>query len=263
MAIDVNHPSIPVSRQCQLLGLSRSSVYYRPRGDSALNEQLMRLIDQQYLARLIYGAQRMTVHLRQLGYTVNVKRVRRLMRLMGLEVVYPKPRLSQRNPQHKVYGYLLRDLLIDRCDQVWASDITYIPLHRGWAYLVAIMDWFSRFVLSWELSVTADASFCVSALERTLMLGTPEIFNSDQGSQSHLDGIHRCAGGRGCADQHGWARPSLRQHLRRAAVAKRQVRGGVPARLPDANGGGVWAGALLQVLQLRASPSGIGLADAC
>ena len=183
MAIDLNHPSIPIVRQCELLGLGRSSAYYRRRYDSDMNEQLMRLIDAQYLQTPFYGVRRMTVQLGRLGHEVNVKRVRRLMRLMGLEAVYQKPRLTQRNPEHKVYPYLLRDVSIERPDQVWCTDITYIPMHRGWVYLVAIMDWFSRYVLAWEVSVTLDSSFCISALERALALGTPEIFNSDQGSQ--------------------------------------------------------------------------------
>jgi len=183
MAVDLNHPSIPITRQCELLGLGRSSAYYRRCRDSAMNEQFMRLIDKQYLQTPFYGVRRMTACLQRLDHEVNAKRIRRLMRLMGLEAVYQKPRLSQRNPNHKVYPYLLRDVKVERPDQVWCTDITYIPMHRGWVYLVAILDWFSRYVLAWEVSVTLDSSFCVSALERALALGTPEIFNSDQGSQ--------------------------------------------------------------------------------
>jgi putative transposase len=183
MAIDLNHPSIPIASQCELLGLHRSSAYYRRRRDSELNEQLMRQIDEQYLQTPFYGVRRMTAQLVRRGHEVNVKRVRRLMRLMGLEAVYQKPRLTQRNPEHKVYPYLLRDATVERPDQVWCTDITYIPMHRGWVYLVAILDWFSRYVLAWEVSVTLDSSFCISTLQRALALGTPEIFNSDQGSQ--------------------------------------------------------------------------------
>jgi putative transposase len=183
MALDVNHPSISIARQCDLLGLGRSSAYYRRRGEQALNEHLMRLIDRQYLQTPFYGVRRMTAQLNRLGHEVNAKRVRRLMRLMGLEAVYQKPRLSQRNPDHKVYPYLLRGVTVDRRNQVWCTDITYIPMHRGWVYLVAIMDLFSRYVLAWEVSVTLDNSFCISTLERALALATPEIFNSDQGSQ--------------------------------------------------------------------------------
>jgi len=193
MMVEPNHPEIPVARQCELIGLSRSTLYYRPRGDDALNERLMRMIDRQYLDRPSTGVEMMTAWLnRQLaeqGVTVNIKRVRRLMRLMGLEAVYPKPRdrgLSLQNKANAVYPYLLKDVTIDRPDQVWCTDITYVPMRRGWVYLAAIMDWFSRYVLSWEVSVTLDATFCVCALERALGLSSdrrPEIFNSDQGGQ--------------------------------------------------------------------------------
>ncbi len=192
MRIEREHLRIPLSRQCELLGLSRSTMYYGSEADSTFNEQLKRLIDRQYTERPFFGVGLMTDWLHLQGYAVNVKRVRRLMRLMGLEAIYPKPRLSLPNKEHRVYPYLLNGLTIDRQDQVWCTDITYIPMHRGWLYLVAIMDWFSRCVLTWELSTTLDASFCVSALERALSLSTsrgtsggggPEIFNSDQGSQ--------------------------------------------------------------------------------
>jgi len=190
MMIEPSHKQIPLTRQCELLDLPRSTLYY-PRktfGEGAFNERLMRLIDEQYLRTPFYGVGQMRLHLnRELAcerITVNAKRVRRLMRLMGLEAIYPKPRTTIRSQQNKVYPYLLKGLTIDRPDQVWATDITYLPMHRGWAYLVAIMDWFSRYVLGWEVSVTLEASFCVSALERALAGGRPpEIFNSDQGSQ--------------------------------------------------------------------------------
>jgi putative transposase len=188
MLIEPKHPQIPVRRQCELLGLAPSTLYARPRrGESAFNERLMRLIDEQYLRTPFYGAAKMTEWLNRLlakeDVTVNVKRVRRLMRRMGIEAVYPKPRTSVKHPDHAVYPYLLQDLVIARPNQVWCTDITYIRLRRGWIYLVAVMDWFSRYVLSWEASITLDASFCVTALERSLHFGTPEIFNSDQGSQ--------------------------------------------------------------------------------
>lgn len=191
MLMESNHPELTISRQCDLLGLARSDWYYRPRprqlsGDEDYNQQLMRLIDQTYTAHPFFGVGQMTLWLRRLGHEVNVKRVRRLMRLMGLEAIYPKPRprnLSLQNKAHPVYPYLLKDVTVQRPDHVWCADITYLPMRIGWLYLVAIMDWFSRYVLAWELSVTLDAHFCVSALQRALSMGTPQIFNTDQGSQ--------------------------------------------------------------------------------
>jgi putative transposase len=183
MLIDVKHPRLSVLRQCDLLGLSRSSLYYRAQGEDAYNQQLMRLIDLQYTSHPYFGVRRMTAMLRRGGHAVNDKRVRRLMRVMGLETIWPKPRTSLKNQADPVYPYLLKDLVIDRADQVWATDITYIPLKRGWVYVAAVMDWFSRYVLSWEMSITLDSSFCVDAVKRALGLGVPEIFNSDQGSQ--------------------------------------------------------------------------------
>lgn len=183
MAIDVNHPEIVITRQCELLGLSRSSCYYQSQRNDAENEQLMRVIDALYTKHPFYGVGMMTSHLRRLNHAVNPKRVRRLMRLMGLASMAPKPRLSLQNKSNPVYPYLLKGVAIERADQVWATDITYIPMHRGWVYLTAVMDWFSRFVLTWELSVTLDAGFCVDALDRALVDSTPEIFNTDQGSQ--------------------------------------------------------------------------------
>jgi len=183
MALEPNHGAITVARQCALVGLARSSAYYRDQQESEVNEQLMRLIDEQYLQTPFYGSRRMTAQLTRLGQRVNRKRVARLMRLMGLEAMYQKPRLSSRNPDHKVYPYLLRGVRVERADQVWCTDITYIPMHRGWVYLVAVLDWYSRYVVAWEVSVTLDSSFCISALERALAVRRPEIFNSDQGSQ--------------------------------------------------------------------------------
>ena len=185
--IEPMHSLIPVRRQCALLGMSRSTLYYKSVGEDVFNERLMCLIDAQYLRTPFYGVEQMRHYLNRLlaseGVTVNAKRVRRLMRLMGLEAIYPKPRTTQKHPENKVYPYLLKDLTIDRPDHVWCTDITYVPMHRGWVYLVAIMDWFSRYVLAWEVSVTLDAWFCVEALKRALSMGTPEVFNSDQGSQ--------------------------------------------------------------------------------
>lgn len=173
-----------VRRQCELLGVSRSSVYYVPVETDAEELELMRRIDEIHLEFPFYGSRSIARELRGKGYRANRKRVQRLMRLMGLESVAPKPNTSKPNPEHPVYPYLLRGLTISRPNQVWATDITYIPLARGSAYLVAIMDWHSRRVLSWRLSNTLDASFCVEALQEALSrFGRPEIFNSDQGSQ--------------------------------------------------------------------------------
>jgi putative transposase len=183
MLIDHSHPRLSVLRQCDLIGLPRSSLYYRAQGEDAWNQQLMRLIDRQYTATPFFGVRRMTAMLNRSGHAVNEKRVRRLMRVMGLEAIYPKPRTSLKNQANPTYPYLLKGLAIDRPNQVWATDITYIALQRGWVYVTAVMDWFSRYVLAWEMSITLDSSFCVDALKSALGLGTPEIFNSDQGSQ--------------------------------------------------------------------------------
>lgn len=181
--IEPRHPEIPVYRQCELLGLSKAAYYYRAIDVSVLNLALMRLIDEQYTRTPFYGVPKMTEWLRQQGYKVNPKRVRRLMRLMGLEAVYPKPWLSKPTKGNKKYPYLLKGLIVNRPDYVWSADITYIRLVQGFIYLVAIMDWFSRYVLSWEVSTTLDKEFCLKALEKALKLSRPDIFNSDQGGQ--------------------------------------------------------------------------------
>jgi putative transposase len=174
---------ISIRRQCELMELTRSVLYYSSQRDISDDLAVMRQLDEQYTKTPFYGVERMTAALHRMGICIGHNRVRRLLRLMCLEAVYPKPRLSVPDSQHRIYPYLLRGVRIDRPDQVWAADITYIRLWQGFVYLVAIMDWFSRYVLSWELSVTLDAQFCVAALERALMAGRPEIFNSDQGSQ--------------------------------------------------------------------------------
>jgi putative transposase len=181
--IEPDHPHISIARQCDLVGLSRSSYYYMSEGETAENLRFMRLLDEQYTRTPFYGVRRMTVWLRQQGYPVNSKRVARLLHTMGLETIYPKPRLSQPHPEHRVYPYLLRGVPITRVNQVWSTDITYIRLHAGFVYLVAVMDWFSRYVLSWAVSITMDVRFCLEALEQALGMATPDIFNSDQGSQ--------------------------------------------------------------------------------
>ena len=174
---------ISVSRQCELLGLSRSSYYYEPCPVSNFNLELMRLIDEQYTKTPFYGVPRMTLWLKRQGYQVNHKRVARLMQLMGLQAVYPKRKTSIPSKEHKIYPYLLRDMDIERPDQVWCTDITYIRMYRGFIYLIAIMDWFSRFILAWEVSITMDVDFCLRALDQALEKSRPEIFNTDQGSQ--------------------------------------------------------------------------------
>lgn len=174
---------MPIKRQCELLGISRSGWYYQDKGESAENMELMRLIDEEYLRHPFLGTRRMRNYLRGLGHKVNRKRVQRLMRQMGIEAIYPKRSLSRPHPGAQKYPYLLRNLMIERSDQVWCTDITYIRLAKGFAYLTVVMDWHSRYVLSWELSNTLGSGFCVTALERALSKGHPEIFNSDQGVQ--------------------------------------------------------------------------------
>ena len=181
--MDLEHPDLSIRRQCELLGLARSSLYYQPVGESEENIELMRLMDEQHLRTPFFGSRDMTEWLKRKGHQVNRKRIRRLMRLMRLEAVYPKPKTSRRHPRHKIFPYLLRDLQITEVDQVWATDITYVPMRRGFMYLVAIMDWFSRYVVSWRLSNSLDIGFCLECLEEALGTSRPKIFNSDQGSQ--------------------------------------------------------------------------------
>jgi putative transposase len=182
--IDRQDPRLSISRQCRLLDLPRSGFYYHPREESAEDLHLMRLIDERYLACPFYGSRRMTDHLRSLGFGVGRKRVRRLMARMGLRAVYPRPRTSRPHPEHRIFPYLLRGVTVERPNQCWCADITYIPRRRGFMYLVAVMDWHTRRVLSFRLSNTLEADFCVEALEEALARhGAPEIFNTDQGSQ--------------------------------------------------------------------------------
>jgi putative transposase len=182
--IEPNHPVLPVTRQCALLGLPRASYYHRPRPEADENLALMRTIDETYLAYPFFGSRQMTRWLRRQGHKINRKRVQRLMRQMGLEAIYRKPNLSRAQAGHRIYPYLLRTLAVTRPNQVWATDITYVPVQGGFAYLCAVIDWHSRCVLAWELSNTLDASFCVRAVQRALAAhGAPEIFNTDQGCQ--------------------------------------------------------------------------------
>jgi putative transposase len=174
---------LSVRRQCELLGLNRSSLYYDSVPEAADNLRLMRLIDEQYTARPFFGSRKMTVWLQGRGEDVNRKRVRRLMRLMGLEAIFPKPRLSAAGRGHRIYPYLLRGVNVRRPDQVWSADITYVPLPSGFMYLAAVIDWYSRYVVAWRLSNTLDGSFCLDMLEEALGRGCPEVFNTDQGVQ--------------------------------------------------------------------------------
>lgn len=189
--IEPAHPQLSVRRQCQLLGLHRSNLYYQPvRASGEENDrnlELMRRLDEQYTDTPFYGVRRMTAWLATQGYVVNPKRVRRLLRRMGLWAIYPGPRTSTAAPGHRIYPYLLRGVPITRCNQVWSTDITYIRLRRGFCYLVAVIDWFSRYVLAWEVATSLEVQFCLTALDRALAAernsGPPQIFNTDQGTQ--------------------------------------------------------------------------------
>jgi putative transposase len=181
--VEPGHPELSVRRQCELLGLSRSSWYYEPAAETAENLRLMRLLDQEYTAHPFLGSRRLTKWLNEQGEAVNRKRVQRLLRLMGLEAIYPKPKLSAAGQGHRIYPYLLRNVRIERPDQVWSTDITYVPLTCGFMYLAAIIDWFSRYVIAWRLSNTLDGSFCLEMLEEAWSRGRPQVFNTDQGVQ--------------------------------------------------------------------------------
>ena len=196
--IDRASPNLSITRQCQILSISRSSFYYAAKGESEANLALMRRIDELFMKYPFYGSRQMARQLRREGQCVGRHRVRRLMRLMGLEAIYQAPRTSDPHPAHRVYPYLLRDLEVTGPNQVWCSDITYIPVQHGFLYLVAVMDWATRHVLAWRLSNTMDAGFCVEALHEALArYGRPEIFNTDQGSQftsSEFTGVLKDAG---------------------------------------------------------------------
>ena len=182
--ISCAHPYLPVATQCALLKVARSTFYYHPEPVSSAELALMRAIDVIYTKWPFYGTRRMVVELADVGFVVSRKRVRRLMRRMGLEVIYQKPNTSAKHPGHKIYPYLLRNMVVDRPNQVWCADITYIPMPKGFVYLVAVMDWFSRRVLAWRLSLTMETAFCVEALQEAMERhGKPEIFNTDQGAQ--------------------------------------------------------------------------------
>jgi putative transposase len=181
--VDRRRPSLSVVRQCKLLDISRSGLYYQPVGVSDEDLNLMKLIDHQYMATPFYGARKIAAWLKSECHSVNRKRVRRLMQLMGLKAIYRRPRTSTPAPGNKIYPYLLNGMEITRPNQVWCADVTYIPMAHGFLYLVAIMDWYSRYVLAWRLSNSLDADFCVEALEEALRKGRPDVFNTDQGAQ--------------------------------------------------------------------------------
>ena len=234
-----DHPALSLSRQCRLLSLGRSSLYYEPKGESAETLALMRRIDELFLKYPFYGARRMALHLRREGARIGRGRAGRLMRLMGLQAIYRAPRTSDPHPGHRVYPYLLRGLAIERSNHVWCADITHIPVNRGFLYLVAIMGWASRYVLAWRLSNTLDASFCTDTLDEALARhGKPEIFNTDQGSQFtsfaftgrlRASGIRVSMDGRGrCMDKIFIER--LRRSLKYEAVYLHEIADGFQAR---------------------------------
>lgn len=182
--IEPDHPTLPADRQCALAGIGRSTYHGGPRVEKPENPALMRAIDEQFMETPWYGSRQMARHLRRAGHVVGRKRVRRLMARMGLAAVCQRPRTTVRHPQHRVWPYLLRDMAVEAPDQVWCADITYNPMRRGFLYLVAVMDWYSRRVLAWRLSNTMDTDFCIEALEEAMSrFGRPTIFNTDQGSQ--------------------------------------------------------------------------------
>lgn len=181
--IDKNHPELSINRQCDLLDVSKGALYYRPKSVDPYTLSLMDLIDEQHTRTPFYGSRRLTAWLKIKGHEINRKRVQRLMRLMRIEAIYPKPKLSRRNEHHKIYPYLLRGVKAEKPDHVWSTDITYIRIGNGFVYLTAVIDWFSRYVLSWRLSNSLENTFCIETLEEALSISQPEIFNTDQGSQ--------------------------------------------------------------------------------
>ena len=229
--VDREHPKLPIVRQCALLKVSRSSLYYRPKAVSEEDLSLMGEIDRQYLETPFYGSRWMKAWLERRGIPVSRKRVQRLMRIMGLRAIYRRPGTSRPAPERRVYPYLLRNTRITRPNQVWAADITYLPIARGFLYLVAVMDWHSRYVVGWRLSNTLEAGFCAEALTEALGRGRPEVFNTDQGQPVHQRRVHPDPSGPCGQDQHGREGTIQRQHLRGAAVAHGEVRGGVPESL--------------------------------
>ena len=262
--VDREHTKLPIVRQCMLLGVSRSSLYYRAKGASEADLSLMREMDRQYLETPFYGSRRMRAWLDRQGIPVSRKRVQRLlMRVMGLRAIYRRPRTSQPAPEHRVYPHLERNARVTRPNLVWAADITYLPMARGFLYLAAIMDWHSRYVVAWRLSNTLEAGFCAGALAEALARGRPEVFNTGQGSQFSSREVHPGPSGPSREEQHGQEGPVPRQHLRGAAVADGEVRGSLPQSLRQRRRGPTGTGSLLPVLQQPETPSGSGLPDPC
>ena len=261
--VNREHPSLPIVRQCILLGVSRSSLYYRAKGASEADLSLMREMDRQYLETPFYGSRRMKAWLDRQGIPVSRKRVQRLMRVMGLRAIYRRPRTSQPAPEHRVYPYLVRNARVTRPNQVWAADITYLPMARGFLYLAAIMDWHSRYVVAWRLSNTLEAGFCAEALAEALAGGQARGVQHRPRQSVQQPGVHPGPSGPRREDQHGREGPVLRQHLRGAAVADGEVRGGLPESLRQRRRGPTGTGSLLPVLQQAETPLGSGLPDPC
>ena len=221
--IDPAHTTLSVTRPCALASIARSSFYRAPRQEDEATLALMRVIDEAFLEMPWYGSRQMARHLRRGGLVANRKRVRRLMRLMGLTPIYQRPRTSDPHPEHRVYPYLLRGMAIDRPDQVWCADVTYVPMRRGFLYLVAIMDWATRKVLAWRISNTLDADFCVEALKAALALRAAPNLQYRPGQPIHVLRLHERAARCRSEDQHGRARAVHGQYLHRAAVALDEV----------------------------------------
>ena len=250
--IDRGHHELSVVRQCELLDISRSSAYYSPVQADEYELELMGLVDKQYLLTPFYGSRKMAVWLRGQGHQVNRKRVQRLMRRMGIEAIYRRPRTTMPDSGHKVYPYLLRGLEIDRVNQVWAADITYIPMVHEFMYLVCVMDWHSRYVLSWRLSNTLEADSCVDALEEALSRDLPGVFNTDQGSQFTSEAFTSVLVAHGVRISMDSSRQLHGQCVRGAAVEEREVRGGVSEGVRECGRGQGRNWSLPEILQQRA-----------
>jgi hypothetical protein len=255
--VERENAALPVSQQCRLLAVSRSSVYRPPAEVGEVDRAIMALIDRQYLARPYYGSRRMAAWLATQGHLVNRKRVRRLMRLMGLVAIYQRPNTSKPAAAHKIYPYLLGGIMIERVNQVWCSDVTYIPMAKGFLYLVVVMDWVSRAVLGWRLSNTLGAEFCVEASRKhsrttagpRSSIPTRACPRESGGQPVHQRRLHRHLEAPRDNDQHGWQGALHGQHLRRATVAKPQIRGSLPQCLCDGRRGQGRHWRLAQLLQ--------------